>query len=206
MASVLSAVRNTAALSIALLLALTIPVDAGQATFVSGEAANAMLSHYRVLESQNVFPPLGNGALPVSVTIQESQDSFSIVFNASEPSGRQTASTARGALTGRRSSAARAAYSELESGSKELGPAPTTALLNALDFAERHPSARQAVRDYAAVGYYVVRVWDVGTRYLFVGLSYPSPYPAGTVIGCNPMRELRYDTTTGAIAEVHPPC
>lgn len=180
--------------------------DAGQATFVSGEAANAALSAYRNLAASHTIPSLGTSTSSPSLRIDESTDAFAIRFLTPGTSERSIASDAPAGISVVRSSTSRASFSGLEAGTKVLRPSQTSAFLNALDFEDKHPAASDAVRRNSAAGKYIAEVFEPGAQYIFVGLSYPSSFPAGTSIGCNPQREFRYDTVSNVTTEVHPPC
>jgi hypothetical protein len=138
------------------------------------------------------------------MTIRENADEFSIVFGGR--TDRSTSSEHRSVVSGTRSTASRATFAPSQSGEKSLGPAQTSALLTALDFADHHAATDLMTRN-AAAGSYVAEVFEPGNQYIYVYLSYPAGYPdLKTVIGCNPRRQFRYDTATNALVEVRPPC
>lgn len=191
--------------STALCLFVPAPGVAGQATFLSGDAANAALSTYRGLAAKRAIPPLGTNASSLSITVRENTDEFSIVFGL--PGDRSASSELRSAVSAVRSSTSRASFSPWEAGTKTFGPAQTSALLSALDFAEQHPAATDDVRRNAAAGTYDAEVFEPGNQYIYVFMSYPgSPDLGKTAIGCNPHRQFRYDTVTNAIVELRPTC
>ena len=109
-------------------------------------------------------------------------------------------------VTVSRSTGSRAA-SALELGSKTLGPAQASAVLNAMDFAEQHPSALDTVRENAAAGNYILEMKELGTPYIYVSMSYPGgPELGRTSIGCNPRRLFRYDPSNNTVTEMKVSC
>ena len=173
-------------------------------TFISGYAANTVHATYRGLASQQAVPAVAAPRSNVSVDVKESPESVSIAFHGLQ--GRSASSESRGMVTVSRSTGSRAA-SALELGSKTLGPAQASAVLNAMDFAERHPSALDTVRENAAAGNYILEIKELGTPYIDVSMSYPGgPELGKTSIGCNPRRLFRYDPSNNTVNEMEVSC
>jgi hypothetical protein len=181
---------------------------AGQATIVSGDAAKTLLSTYRSLAATQSIPPLGTSASSLAITIRETSTEFSVRFTSSSNSGRSPSSDVARTFSVTRSLSLRPTFSDLVTGTKTLGPAPTSALLTVLDFASAHPAMSEVMRRYDATGSYVVDVFEPGYgNYIFVSMSYPGSSAAGkTAIGCNPQRQFRFDTLTNAVIEIPHPC
>ncbi len=204
MGSLLITMRGAIAIGFAVCVCAA-PCGAGQATFISGFAANNVLSTYRDLAARRAVPPVVSPAANVSVTVRESRDRFSITFHGVDDPA--ASSDSRGAATTARSPSSRAYFSSLDAGTKTLGAVQTSALLTAMDFAEQHPSRFDSVRRSALAGDYVLEVFERGDAYIFVSMSYPgSAALRKTAIGCNPQRQFRYEASNNAVTEVKDPC
>jgi hypothetical protein len=183
------------------------PSLAGQATFISGVAANKALSTYRDLAAQQAVPPLTTARRNVSVTVEESTEEFSITFHGLETSGRSSLADSRGVASASRSTSDKAYFMDLAAGSKTLGAIQTSALLAAMALAESKPVQSASVRQYAEAGNYLAEVFEPGDRYIFISMSYPGSTALGkTAIGCNPQREFRFDTVSETVTELKGPC
>ncbi len=173
-------------------------------TFISGYATNTVHAAYRSLASQQAVPAVAAPRSNVWIDVQESPESVSIAFHGLQV--RSASSDSRGMVTVSRPIGSRAA-SASELGSKTLGPAQASAMLNAMDFAEQHPPALDTVRKNAAAGNYVLEMKELGTPYIYVSMSYPGgPELGKTSIGCNPRRLLRYDPSNNTVIEMKVSC